>query len=262
MDVSWLSDMGKWLIPVLELAILFTSLYIVTTTTIGHVIAAYRWQNLLLLIVATTTVAKNWRNFPQPYPHLLSWQTLFLFALMAWPVFLFFIIGRALALATISETRWLLDEKDRMDIHRTWVNASFRQKKPSLSRMGLSMVIYLVLVIFAFVVAFRFIPQPEEPSSRIGLGVALGLQFAGLFTLMTKRDLISQVIGIFVMDHGMYLSIMLLIPMPTPAGDFLLALYLYTFITLLLLFFLLPNLRRIKQRIDLDALQAESPLKG
>ncbi len=246
-------------LPILELGILALSLFIVTTTTIGHILQAYRLQTLVLGFTALAALAQNWAQFKQPLP---GSEELFVLALLVWPLFLRWMIGPALSRATISEDKWRLSDEDWMEIHRAWAEASFRQGKPSLSRMGLSMVAHLLLVVFAFVVAFRFIPQPETPDARIGLGVALALQFAGLFTLISKREIISQVIGLFVMDHGMYLGMTLLAPMPTPAGHFLIALYLYTFITLLLLFFLLPNLRRIKKSIELDRVQRESQLKG
>ena len=242
--------------PILELGILFLSLYIVTSTTIVHIIAAYRWQTLLLLFTALATV---FQIDIQDVSSFAPWEVFFL---AAWPLILFFTIGHALFRAIISEEKLRLNDEDRMDIQRAWVNASHRQEKPTLSRTGAAMMAYLFMVVFAFVVAFRFVAPSQSSSSSLGLGVALALQFAGLFSLVTKHDLISQIVGLFVMDHGMYLAMALLIPMPAPAWAFLLALYLYTFITLLLLFFLLPNLRRIKKRIDLDALREKSSLKG
>ena len=248
-------------IPILELGILALSLFIVTTTAIDHILKAYRWQTFLLLLTALGALLQNWGQFNYP---MTRYEEEFVVALMAWPIFLIWIIARALTRATISENTWGLTDEDWMDIYRAWADASFRRGKPTPSRMGVSMIIYLFLVVFAFVVAFRF--PPSEPvgvtGSRIGLGVAMSLEFAGLFTLISKREIISQVIGLFVMDHGMFLGIILLVPMPTPLWDFLIALYLYTFITLLLLFFLLPNLRRIKSSIDLDVVKQESQLKG
>ncbi len=256
--MNHLTSLASQAIPILELGILAISLFIVTTTTIDHILRAYRWQTLFLLMTAMVALAQNWQQFTHPLPW---YEGGFMAALLAWPIFLILIIARALTRATISENKWRLSQEDQMDIYRAWVDASFRRGKPTLSRMGVSMAIYLFLVVFAFVVAFHF-PRLEPSISRIGLGVALALQFAGLFTLISKREMISQVIGLFVMDHGMYLGVVLLIAMPSPAWDFLIALYLYTFITLLLLFFLLPNLRRVKTGIDLDTVQQESQLKG
>ena len=247
-------------IPLLEFLILFVALFIVSTTTIGHIIGAYRLQTAILGLLAIATLFRNWTHFT-PF-HFLSVDTLFILTLLFWPVFLVFLIKRALMLATVSETKWRINLRDRMEIHRVWTEASFREGRPTMDRMGASMVFFLALLVFAFVVAFHFTADSEIVSNQVGLGVAIALQFAGLFTMMTKREIISQVVGLFVMDHGMYLAMILLIEMPFPAADFLLALYLYTFITILLLFFILPNLRRIKGRIDLDVLSKDSKLKG
>ena len=252
------------IISLFEFLILFASLFIVSTTTIGHIIAAYRVQTALLGVLALVILYRSWIHFIPL--HFMSIDSLFITALIFWPVLLFFLIKRALMLATVSETKWRINMEDQMEIHRVWTEASFREDHTTMSRTGVAMAFFLALLVFAFVVALQFTTGPEKNlesiPNRVGLGVALALQLAGLFTMMTKREIISQVVGLFVMDHGMYLAMIVLTDMPFPAAEFLLALYLYTFITIMLLFFILPNLRRIKGRIDLDALSADSKLKG
>jgi hydrogenase-4 membrane subunit HyfE len=254
MNLESLIGMAQAMIPPLELALLFTALYIVTTSTVSHIISAYRWQTGLLIALATSRLVGQWDHMAG------AWG--FIVALLALPFFLLLIIRWALVLATISETKWRSTEVDHIEADRAWREANYSEgKKPSLARMAASMGIYLILIVFAFIIAFS-IPQIDDLRSQMGLGVSLALQFAGLFTMINKRDIISQVVGLLVMDHGMYLVMILLTNMPHPAKIFLLALYFYTFITLLLLFFMLPNLRRITQSIALDYIRDSSQLKG
>ena len=252
------------IISLFEFLILFASLFIVSTTTIGHIIAAYRVQTVLLGVLALVILSRSWIHFIPL--HFMSIDFLFIAALIFWPVLLFFLIKRALMLATLAtvtpQKLFHINPEDRMEIYRVWTEASFRKDRPTMSRPDAAMAFFLALLVFAFVVALQFTSGLESASTRVGLGIALTLQFTGLFTMMTKREIISQVVGLFVMDHGMYLAMIVLTDMPFPAAEFLLALYLYTFITIILLFFILPNLRRIKGRIDLDALSADSKLKG
>ena len=253
-DIDTLATTATAIIPPLELALLFTALYIVTTSTVSHIISAYRWQTGLLILLASSSLMGQSGK--------LSGEWLFIIALLALPIFLLLIIRWALVLATISETKWRSDAGDIVEADRAWREANYGEgKKPSMARMGASMMFFLILIVFAFVIAFS-IPQIEIPRNRMGLGVAFALQFAGLFTMINKRDIISQVVGLLVMDHGMYLAMILLTKMPHPATIFLVALYFYTFITLLLLFFMLPNLRRITQSIALDFIRDTSDLKG
>ncbi|MBK8050830.1 MAG: hypothetical protein IPK16_29235 [Anaerolineales bacterium] len=98
--------------------------------------------------------------------------------------------------------------------------------------------------------------------ARVGLAVALALNLVGLFNMIIKQDIISQVIGLLIMDQGLYLAVVKIVKIPVPATYFVISLYFYTLITVFILLILLPKLRATAQSIDLTEIAHESDLKS
>ena len=98
----------------------------------------------------------------------------------------------------------------------------------------------------------------------IGLTVTITLVIVGLYNMVIKRDLISQVLGLLVMDHGLFLAVLriVLTQRATAVIPFVWSLYFYTFLTVFILVLLLPQLRRMTGTIDLSTIEHDSNLKG
>ena len=91
--------------------------------------------------------------------------------------------------------------------------------------------------------------------------VSLSLHLIGLYNMVVKRDIISQVIGLLVMDHGLFLAVVKIVAIPVPATFFVISLYFYTLITLVILLVLLPSVSRVAG-VNLSEIPASSELKG
>jgi hydrogenase-4 membrane subunit HyfE len=141
------------------------------------------------------------------------------------------------------------------DAERVWRDSS----ETAVVTRIVDVVAFLGVMAVAFLAAGRL---AQEPAQQIGLLVSLALPFAGLYNMLAKRDIISQIIGLLVMDHGLYLAVVKVVEIPTPAIFFVVSLYFYTLITVAILLFMLPQVRRVTGQIDLDEIARQSELKG
>ena len=65
-----------------------------------------------------------------------------------------------------------------------------------------------------------------------------------------KQDIISQNMGLLVMEHGLFLAAIKFIAIPSVSFAFIVSLFLYIFITLTILVFLLPELHQESRSIQ------------
>jgi len=121
--------------------------------------------------------------------------------------------------------------------------------------------VFLGLIVLAFAIVFIG-KVGNEPDTQIGVAVSLALHLIGLYNTFLRRDILTQIIGILTMDQGMYLAILKLVTIPAPAFLFVMALYFYTGITVLILFFILPQLRQEMNTLSLDEIARDSRLEG
>jgi hypothetical protein len=151
-------------------------------------------------------------------------------------------------------------------------------------RTGYDMLMSGVLLAIAFFAAFLIFPvtsneNVEALTKSVGLAVALCLHLVGLYNTTIRRDIISLVVGVLIMDHGLYLAVVKIVAVPVPAFFFALALVAYTIITILILVFMVPQLIRSiaeeeargkqaagiqlieRPTIDLGRIASTSPLK-
>lgn len=189
-----------------------------------------------------------------------------------------------------------LDQQEVFQIQRIWRNSadksnsqeeangkvrtnSMRGKnREFLPRVPRDLFIFFAILLLSFIIAFYVFPpdgahKNEKLEEQIGLAVSLSLHLAGLYNTVTKRDIISQVIGVLIMDHGLYLAVVKIVAVPVPAQYFVIALYAYTFITILILVLMIPQvIRSVKEEdekqkdkkgqpeIGLDLIANTSPL--
>lgn len=152
------------------------------------------------------------------------------------------------------------------DAERAWL-----LYKPSTRMESRYLLMFFVLVGGAFLLVFAVTSapggaggggRPFPASDQIGLVVSISLNLIGLYNMSIRQDLISQVVGLLIMDHGLFLAVVKIVQMPTPAGYFVVSLYLYTLITIFILVVLLPRLRSLTKSINLGVIAEDSRLKG
>lgn len=139
--------------------------------------------------------------------------------------------------------------------------AEWRRRQTLQRGLG-SLLLYPLLVLVALLVPFAIPVVGFDQSERIGLAVSLALHLIGLFNMIVKRDIISQVVGLLIMDQGIYLAVVKIIEIPVPADLFVLSLYFYTLITVFILVILLPQIRVKTNSIDLAEIATKSDLKS
>lgn len=148
------------------------------------------------------------------------------------------------------------------DAERAWL-----LYRPSTRMESRYLLMFFVLVGGAFLLVFAVTGAaqsggPFQQSDQIGLVVSISLNLIGLYNMSIRQDLISQVVGLLIVDHGLFLAAVKIVRMPTPAAYFVVSLYLYTLITIFILVVLLPRLRGLTKSINLDVIAEESRLKG
>jgi hydrogenase-4 membrane subunit HyfE len=151
----------------------------------------------------------------------------------------------------------------------TWL-----QHGKSRLRGGMSVAIEMLLIAVAVLVAYRLIrgvggievgdaevSAAEERAARdLGrnLAVSIALVLQGLFTMANKRDIIAQVVGLLVIEHGLFVAAVRVAPSDL-AFLFVLSLFFYVLVTLTILLWILPELHRASMSIEVTD---HSRLKG
>ena len=128
----------------------------------------------------------------------------------------------------------------------------------SLSRRLVSIVLGLIItgaLYFTSKPLANFISTGAEQS----LAVALSLLLLGIFMIISRQDLISQIIGLLVTDHGLFLAATRLLSKPPLVIPLVISLFLYILITLVILTVLLPDLRKTSRTLEVGD---QTELKG
>lgn len=237
----------------LEIFLLITTLLISTSSSVVRIIQNYQVQSYLLAFITGGTVFIAFMEEPRL-------DTFFLiFVIMILPIGLALLINFILARATLGSVqhRFSLSAIERQEAHYIW-----RRNETTTSIRIREAMVFGSLVTLAFLVAFQFDIDTFQTTQRIGLMVSLTLYLVGLYNMIIKRDIISQVIGLLIMDHGLYLAVVKIVAIPTPAYYFVLGLVFYTLITLTILIVVMPELRRRTNSINLDEIMEKSNLEG
>ena len=272
--MDWIKLTDTFLI-LIELALLFTIYQITFNHEIQKVIGAYRLQSILLAFTTGITAVSKMLVAEEKFGF-----TLFLFILVILlPVLLAIFIEPLLIRATIF-TPSSVKEKDDV--------VSRKKNQPNIRRFNIATpeqkeiayhvwqektgrnspfasLLFAGLVVLGAAVAFGGILSKEAgftSAARFGLFVSLVLHLAGLYNTTAKGDILSQFIGLLTMDQGMYLAVVKIVSIPIPATFFVLSLYAYTIITMVLLIYVMPQVRHDVGSIDLDDISEQSTLGG
>jgi hydrogenase-4 membrane subunit HyfE len=117
---------------------------------------------------------------------------------------------------------------------------------------SMSAAIDLFLIATSVLVAYRLPVGNLPPGIVPSLAVSIALLLQGLFTMINKNDIISQVIGLLVVDQGLFLAAVRVAP-PALANLFVVSLFLYVLVTLIILLWVLPGLHQTSASIEVVA---------
>jgi hydrogenase-4 membrane subunit HyfE len=224
--------------------LIIIALWISATRTLTNMVRLYQVQALVLTIVVLITAL-------EPHHRQLA---LGLVAIL--PLMLAVIVPRLLARATLDTGRSRPGEYDagaRWPYGQKAVQRrALRQAEMIWLRHGgsrlavsLSAAIDMFLIATAVLVAYR-LPVGKAAAS---LAVAIALLLQGLFTMINKNDIISQIIGLLVVDQGLFVAAVRVAPV-TLADQFVGSLFLYVLVTLIILLWVLPGLHRTSSSIE------------
>jgi hydrogenase-4 membrane subunit HyfE len=278
------------LVQLFEFLLLITAFWITLTSSIESIVRTYRVQSVLLAVVTASTAWEK-LQYRQGDPFGLDTKFIVLGMILVLPLLLAVFSKELLLRATLSvnaaaaprerklvhpakhggqkETNavfWGLpsaqESDEYADAKRTWRDVS----EKSLSIRALDVIAFIAIVALAAWAATLFSQRPSDKIPRpidetLGLTVSLSLHLVGLYIMTAKRDLISQTVGLLVMDHGLYLTIVKIVAVPVPALSFVIGLWFYTVITFVILVFMVPQIQR-REGIDLATIARESDLKG
>ena len=223
-------------------------------------IRLYRVQSMVLALF-TVLIAIDYLTSSPGKSGLTTFSFLIAFTIVI-PLMLFYIIEPLLAAATLLKDISIPDRllspllrafsKRHRDNTQQWV----KEAKPvwlehglSLRAQLLSLSVSLLLIAIAYIVAFNFGVNGglNRPPSLV---VSIALLMLGIFTMFNRRDLISQVIGLLVMDHGLFVAVVRGVFNVALIPFFIVSLFFYILITLVILVILLPALHRKSESIE------------
>ena len=252
------------LVEALALLMLLMALLIASARTVQQMIRYYQWQCLLLAVItfvvgATPDAAQNTEGVFR--------INVIIFA--AIPLLLAYLIEPLLANATVPEElsfgqRWrrLTSRSVYAEIRRRAL-PSWLEKRPTRRGAMLYLAVNLGLMVLAYFVAHQLLPPANAQEINQGipqansLAVSLALVLVGLVSMTNKQDIISQIMGLLVMEDGLFLAAIRVTAVRTVISTFIVSLFLYTIITLLLLAVLLPELHRLSGTLEIDEQQQQ-----
>lgn len=232
---------------VLSSLLIIIALWISATRTLTLMVRLYQTQAFVLTIVVFITAL-------EPDRSLLA---LGLVAIL--PLTLAVIVPPLLARATLDGRvtrpsdesagagwlrRWTAGQRQELrEARQIWLRHGGSRLPVSLSAP-----IDMFLIATALLVAFR-IPEGNVARVAPSLAVSIALLLQGLFTMVNKNDIISQIIGLLVVDQGLFLAAVRVAPRQL-AYLFVISLFLYVLVTLIILLWVLPGLHRTSSSIE------------
>ncbi len=249
-------------ISVLTLLMVLLAMGIASAKMQRYMIRLYQVQSILLALITFLTVlaAPKGKTLTMPL-----WRPNSL--LMVIPITLAIIVPPLLARATIP----LLTDKPTNSavnpVHwKAWAKYLWytlpRQARgytintmPPQQKMLSSLGAGLGLTVTAFIIAFGLPGAKNQFIDNTSLAVSIALLLLGLSTMIHQQNITAQIMGLLVMEHGMFLAA---IKISAPQGSapqglvwvFVLSLFVYIMITLTILFYLLPKLHQTAGSMD------------
>ncbi len=243
------------LVEILAFLMLIMGLMLSLTRTVRRMIQFYRYQCFCLAAVTFLTALE------QPAGGLQIGSGLFVVI----PILLAVCIEPLLAQATVTENipagqrlmrwfKWSIQPKARQEVLPGWLQS--RRARQGIVTL---LAVDLAIAALAFVTAYTFAGSAMSQINALVLAVSFALLLLGLSTMVFTEDIISQVIGLLMMEQGMFLAAVRCILRNEIRIVFVLGLFLYTIITLTILVLLLPELHQKSGSLDIEQ---QGQLKG
>jgi hydrogenase-4 membrane subunit HyfE len=239
----------------LSFSMVLMALGISTVKTVRHMIPLYKIQSYILAgVTLLTSVAHDESG-------RLVLRNVVIFLIL--PIFLAISVEPLLAQATVPEDipvllrlRHLFLGPMRSETRQRAIPIWLEQHPFRLGEVA-SLTYSLIFVLIAYSAAFLL--GGKHIGQQNNLAIPIALLLLGLFTMSNKQAIISQIMGLLVMEHGLFLAAVKVIPIPDVAIVFVISLFFYTIITLMILLFLLPELHNVTGSIQVEDQQE---LKG
>ncbi|SRR6266568_2712514 len=242
---------------VMSYLLIIIALLISATRTLTLIVRLYQAQALVLTSVVLITAFEPGRTL----------VALGLLAIL--PLTLAAIVPRLLARATLHATIARSGEHDggvgRLRYVTSAQRGALNEAKRIWLRHGgsrlpvsLSAAIDMFLIATAVLAAYRLAAGKSVGVVAPSLAASIALLLQGLFTMINKNDIVSQIIGLLVVDQGLFLAAVRVAPAEL-AYLFVLSLFLYVLVTLVILLWVLPGLHRTSSTIEVVG---NSTLKG
>lgn len=243
--------MGEEVVKIISEALaffmLFMAIMVSTAPNVNRMIPLYQFQSGGLALVTLFTALQFISQNP------LYGMIVLVFTGV--PVLLLLIIEPLLVLASVPEDisagkriRRLFDRRVLRDARQRAYPAWLTQRSTRLASLSTG-VLDLFLMALAFLIAFSLVSDRFVANI---LAISFSLLLLGLSVMRSKIDIISQVMGLLIMEHGMFLAAIRLISMSLAIVAFVISLFLYIMITLTILVILLPDLHRVSNTIEVD----------
>jgi hydrogenase-4 membrane subunit HyfE len=251
-------------VDMLTIVMVLVAVGISAAGAIRQMIQLYQLQSIVLVLITGLAASKFYQDREQGTALALT-----VFALLI-PATLAYIIQPMLAQATVpGGLPW--PQRLLQPLTRLWLPAQRRAAQQSVDRalivwleqnlspqrQAVSLVAGMLLVAIALAVASSL---RDVLGARFwSVAAALALLQIGIFTMINRQDLISQIIGLLVMDHGLFLAVVRGVSYASLVPLLVLALSLYILITLVILVILLPELHSKSRSMQVAD---QSQLKG
>jgi hydrogenase-4 membrane subunit HyfE len=263
---EWITN----LVDILSFLMLLMGLALSLARTVQQMIPYYRMQCIALALVTLVTAFELWDDKIQSI-------SMALFVIV--PVLLAYLVEPLLAQATVPEDvpvwkrllrSFTWSREMRAKASREAIPAWLRSRRVIHSVLWY-LVIDLGLIALAYTTAYVLLNNGE--SGRLAsvsispnvLAASFALLMMGLSIMVGTEDLISQVIGLLMMEQGMFLAVVRAVILTLAPRIifvrviFVIALFLYISITLVILVLLLPELHQKSGSLDIEQ---QSQLKG
>ena len=225
------------------------ALYNAFTRKLQSKINSYRLQTLALALVALLKANITTNLWFYGVASILFIQIL--------------VIARFLAYVTNVEERkpgqsWISTKWERTDIKKArsiWLEYNLEYDSNTFRANPLtSLIISSGLIAFAYFVAYQVAPHQVVPQFGggnlvYGLGASLALLLVGLFIMINAHDILSQIMGLLVMENGLFLAAVIFINDPALVFVFLVTMFAWYTLTWVILLSFLPRLRQFSRSI-------------
>ncbi len=215
--------------------LLFFAVHISASTVLKTMIKRYKQQAFILAAFVIFTAMTTVKSVPIALMALLP----FVMGLSIEPI-----LARATLVAPQLGIRDFLKWSELIkEAELTWLEHGRLRLPP-----GYSFLLDATLTTLAFVVAYNLGGTAE--SEKVSFAVSLALLMLGLFMMINNQDLLAQVIGLLVSEHGLFLAAIRLVRQKELAVIFAISLFFYLALTLTILLWVLPSLREKSQSLE------------